>query len=57
MVIVDDAMIERFMAKLAQVKAAQRTARAHIKDLDAREFNAAMNEAEQGMRDLERMVA
>jgi hypothetical protein len=57
MEIMDDATRERINAKLSQIQAAQRNARAHIKDVDSAQFDAAMQEAEQCVRDMERMVA
>jgi hypothetical protein len=57
MEILDNATRERFNMKIKQIQAAQRTARARIKDIDSTRFDIAMQEAEQGVRDLERMVA
>lgn len=57
MEILDKETRERFNAKLQQIQAVQRTARAHITDIDSTRFETAMQEAAQGVRDLERMVA
>ena len=57
MEIMDDATRERFNKKVLQCKTAQRIARVHMADIDSTIFDMAMKEAEQCVRDMERMVA
>ena len=57
MVVIDDEFKQRFNAKVRQCKTAQRTARVHIADVDDTIFEMAMQEAEQCVRDMERMVS
>jgi hypothetical protein len=47
----------RIFNKIQKVKAAQERAARHVANFDSNEYSDAINEAEQGIRDIERMVA
>ena len=57
MEILDEETRERFNAKLESVHRAQRRARRHIRDADDTVLREALDQAEQGIADLKRMVA
>jgi hypothetical protein len=53
----NDELKARIFNKIQMVKKAQQRAREHIADFSTRDYEEAIQEAEQGIRDIERMVA